>query len=120
MKAKHRRMQRPTTDEDESRYSSVKRSMGAIKTVIVERSRIKKYIAMKDAQEAGPGGLAGLAPVERDFEPGERSVSQVNHIAEARLYLPKRKRIILEPKPPKIRVPKVKKSKSKGQKKGVN
>jgi hypothetical protein len=37
-------MQRPTTIADESRYRSVKRSMGAIKFVLDERRKIKAII----------------------------------------------------------------------------
>ena len=52
-----RRNQRPITPKEENRYIKVKRSMGAIKFVLRERSKIKKAI-----EAEGGTGLADTKP----------------------------------------------------------
>jgi len=50
---KSRRGQRPVSTLDENRYIKVKRSMGAIKHVLKERSKIKKILATEEGFVSG-------------------------------------------------------------------
>lgn len=50
---KSRRGQRPVSTLDENRYTKVKRSMGAIKHVLKERSKIKKILAAEEGFVSG-------------------------------------------------------------------
>lgn len=57
---KSRKMSRPVVGVDEKRYLKIKVSMGAIKKLLMERSKIKKIIAEKEkvAQEAAAAKAA--------------------------------------------------------------
>ena len=54
---RQRRNQRPISAKEENRYTKVKRSMGSIKYVLKERSKIKKMLEAEGAE-----GLADTKP----------------------------------------------------------